>query len=91
MRSILRQYAHYNSEEVFPIREFGDYFPEVARDTDRYILAQPHLRSSLEKLRANGKRLFLATNSHEEYMELIMSQTLGPDWKTLFDLSCANC
>jgi len=35
--------------------------------------------------------MFLATNSHEEYMEVIMSHTLGPDWKSLFDLSCANC
>lgn len=91
MVSILRLYAHYNSEEVFSIREFGTFFPEVLRDTGRYIFAQPELRRSLERLKNEGKVLFLATNSHVEYMEVIMEASLGEDWKSLFDLSCANC
>ena len=44
----------------------------------------------MQKLIEKGKRLFLATNSHLEYADLIMSQTLGDDWRTLFDLSVVN-
>jgi len=32
----------------------------------------------------------LATNSHIEYADLIMTQTLGEDWRSLFDLSFVN-
>jgi len=42
-------------------------------------------------LRDNGKRLFLATNSHTEYSNLIMTATLGDDWKTFFDIICCYC
>lgn len=34
--------------------------------------------------------MFLATNSHIEYADLIMTQTLGADWRSLFDLSFVN-
>jgi hypothetical protein len=62
----------------------------VIKNPSKYIEAQPELRKSLEKLIGAGKLLFLATNSHFEYMEFIMEQSLGADWKTLFCLSCAN-
>ena len=48
------------------------------------------MRDVLRKLREQGKFLFLATNSHFEYMELIMSTTLGEDWRQFFDMVCAN-
>ena len=38
----------------------------------------------------SGKKLFLSTNSHEEYVGLIMTQTLGCDWQSLFALTCVN-
>jgi hypothetical protein len=34
--------------------------------------------------------LFVLTSSHWEYMELILSTTLGEDWRSLFDLVCAD-
>jgi len=43
------------------------------------------------KLRALGKKLFLGTNSHYEYSQLIMSVTLGEDWEDLFDVVVMNC
>lgn len=36
-------------------------------------------------------RLFLGTNSHFEYMNLIMTTTLGEGWEQLFDLHISNC
>jgi hypothetical protein len=39
MASILRLYAHYTADEVFSIREFGTFFPEVLNDTSRYIIS----------------------------------------------------
>lgn len=47
------------------------------------------MREVLANLRKSGVKLFLATNSHIEYMELIMSTTLGEDWKQFFDLMCS--
>ena len=35
--------------------------------------------------------VFLTSNFHVEYLEFLMSNTLGPDWKTHFDLILANC
>lgn len=43
------------------------------------------------KLKRAGKKLFLATNSHTEYSNLIMSTTLGDDWRSFFDIICCYC
>mmetsp|Transcript_4339 Transcript_4339/g.2862 ORF Transcript_4339/g.2862 Transcript_4339/m.2862 type:complete len:105 (-) Transcript_4339:308-622(-) len=49
------------------------------------------LKETLKKLRDAGKLIFLATNSHNDYMEVIMRQTIGDDWKDYFDLINAHC
>jgi len=33
----------------------------------------------------------LGTNSHFEYMELIMSTTLGEDWRSFFNMVFCDC
>lgn len=43
------------------------------------------------ELRSRGLKLFLGTNSHFEYMHVIMKATLGEDWEQLFDLNIAFC
>ena len=43
------------------------------------------------RLKAQGKFVFLGTNSHWEYMELIMSTTLGEDWRDFFDAVFCFC
>lgn len=48
------------------------------------------MRDVLIKLRNEGKFIFLATNAHWEYMELIMTTTLGQDWRSFFDMVIAN-
>ena len=61
------------------------------KEPSRYIHAQPQLRNVLATLRSHRKQIFMATNSHLEYLELAMGATLGPDWKNQFDLVLVNC
>ena len=86
------QYAHYNNDICHKIGEFGRFFPAVKANPKDYILPQPDLRKMIEYLREKGVKTFLATNSHVEYAELIMSTTLGEDWMSLFDfISSKSC
>ena len=70
---VYSNYVHFNDKEVKKIANYGRYFPDVVANTSKYIQYQPQLRTTLTRLREAGKRLFLATNSHTEYTELIMS------------------
>jgi len=54
------------------------------------MIPQPELVPVFKQLRKQGKFIFLATNSHWEYMELIMKTTLGEDWRSCFDMVIAN-
>ena len=45
----------------------------------------------LGKLQEKGKKLFVTTNHHVEWMELALETTLGPDWQEFFDICLANC
>jgi hypothetical protein len=36
-------------------------------------------------MRSHSKTLFLVTDSHIEYINLVMTATLGEDWKNFFD------
>ena len=87
----MRQYAHFTNEEVFPITQYGDFFPTVVANPNEYIQAQPELKETLLALKERGVRLFLGTNSHFEYMNVIMRATLGLGWEQLFDLHLGNC
>ena len=40
----------------------------------------------LLKLRAKGKKIFLATNSHMDYADMILTNSIGSDWWEMFDL-----
>lgn len=92
MRSMVyKHYVHFNEREVYPIAEYGKYFCEVVKDPKRYIQYQPELRSSLARLRQAGKKVFLGTNSHTEYANVIMTATLGDDWRSFFDVICCAC
>lgn len=88
---VYKHYVHYNEKEVFPIASFGGYFCEIIKNPKKYIQYQPELRTSLKKLRDAGKKLFLGTNSHTEYCNVIMTATLGDDWRSFFDVLCCYC
>lgn len=84
-------FVHYNERDVFPISSFGRYFKEIVDNPAKYIQYQPELRDSLTRLKKAGKKLFLGTNSHTEYSNLIMTATLGDDWRSFFDVVCCYC
>ena len=75
---------HYDALTCHPIQKFGDFFPVVYKEPEKYVLEQPELRAALEFLTHKGVKLFIATNSHAQYVDLILNQTLGPGWKSLF-------
>ncbi|CDW90182.1 UNKNOWN [Stylonychia lemnae] len=88
---IYNNYIHFSEKEVKKIGSYGRFFPTIVENPAKYIQFQPSLRKSIQKLKDNGKRLFLATNSHTEYSNLIMTATLGDDWKDFFDIVCCYC
>jgi hypothetical protein len=45
----------------------------------------------LAALRSHGKKLFLTSNKHLEFLELTMKETLGKNWQDFFDIIVANC
>ena len=47
----------------------------------------------MKALRQQGKVLFLATNAHPEYVDLVLSVTFGVNtgWKNYFNLILYNC
>ena len=82
-------YKHMNNfteNNVEPIKNYGRLYPPVCKDPKKFIQRQSKLRPLLDFLKEKGKILFLITNSHVEYLELSMNETLGGDWKRFFDL-----
>ena len=86
-----RQLEDKTESEVHSLDTWGQYFPALHRDPNRFVKPIPEFRNVLARLRSEGKQTFLATNSHYEQMEVVMSATLGPNWKNFFDFCLANC
>jgi len=65
---------------------------EIVRDPARFIVKDPHLAAALAAFRAQGKKLFLLTNSEPYYTETVMRYLLNgaieqyADWRTYFDV-----
>jgi hypothetical protein len=62
----------------------------IALNPRKYISMQPGLYRALCVLRSHGKQLFIITNAHLSYVELVMTSTIGPNWKGLFDVCLAD-
>ena len=43
------------------------------------------------ELRNKGKYLFVASNSHKEYVDLVMTASLGLHWEELFNIVICYC
>ena len=63
------------------------YFDSFRRNLYKYIYRRPEVREWLLTLREQGCRLFLVTNSHFDYTDLLLSYSFGEDWRSLFDIS----
>ena len=81
----------YWTSDVHPIANYGTFYPEIVKNPERFIQPQPELKSVLSELKSNGVLLFLATNSHTEYLDVTMSTTLGKNWRKFFDILLINC
>jgi HAD superfamily 5'-nucleotidase-like hydrolase len=70
----------------------GTILGPVMKEPDRFIIRDPQLASTLHKLRSAGKRLFVLTNSREQYTERLLGHLLDgvlpdyPSYRHYFDL-----
>ena len=75
----------------------GGFFPALKADIGSYVHARPWLRRWLGNLRSGGgqgrgPRVFLATNSHADFADLLLRHTFGDDWATaMADVLIVNC
>ncbi|KAG1380926.1 hypothetical protein G6F61_003623 [Rhizopus arrhizus] len=69
----------------------GTLHMEVMKDISKYLERSPKLVGYIEKLRKNGKKTFLLTNSSLPFISRGMSYlTSTDDWKDLFDCVIVN-
>ena len=65
----------------------GGFFPELAREPQRYILrTSDAVLGLLRECRARGQRVLLLSNSRSDFVDLVMRAAVGPAWLELFDL-----
>ena len=89
---IMRCYYHMDKDwSVLKASTYGSFFPEVFKNPNKYIERQDDLIKILTKLREQGKWLFIGTNSHFEFMELILTSTIGENWRQYFDAVFCFC
>ncbi|MGI5865739.1 MAG: HAD-IG family 5'-nucleotidase [Myxococcales bacterium] len=79
-------------EIIDEVHRDGSLKSEVRRDVPRFITRDLELGPALHKLRSGGKKLFLLTNSHWDYTDLLMRYLLDgclpeyPSWRNYFDI-----
>ncbi len=56
----------------------------VTRDLGRYVSAAGNAKDLLRAWLDAGKRLFVVTNSHRDYAEVVLDNVIGPAWRSLF-------
>jgi len=74
-QAILHNYGDWNT---------GWYFPELRKNTEQYIDKRGSVRTWLQDLRSRGRKLFLLTNSGDEYSQCLMCFAFGEDWKGIY-------
>ena len=57
----------------------------ITRNLNTYIESHTDIALTLHKLRSSGKRLFLLTNSHYDYTNIVMNHLLS-NWVSYFDI-----
>jgi HAD superfamily 5'-nucleotidase-like hydrolase len=56
----------------------------VARDLARFVTPAGNAAARLRLWAESGKQLFVVTNSHRDYAELVLDAVIGCDWRSLF-------
>jgi HAD superfamily 5'-nucleotidase-like hydrolase len=79
-------------ESIDTVHRDGTLKAEVRKDLAHYIVKDAELGPALHKLRSGGKKLFLLTNSLQDYTDAVMSFVLDgmlpeyPTWRNYFDV-----
>jgi hypothetical protein len=82
-----KTYCHYTEEVVLHVKDFGKFFPEVYKNPGKYLQRlDSGFIQLLKDLRAQGKFLFILTNSHWWMAEMILNYIFGKEWASLWDL-----
>ncbi len=64
----------------------GELKRHIERDLSRYVSPVNGALAGLQHWKANGKRLFVVTNSEQDYAARVLDHVLGAGWDALFDL-----
>jgi len=83
--AVKANYAHYNDQTYHSVKEYGKFFPETINKIADVIYKQDKMLQTLKHLKEKGKILFLASNSHYEYVNILMEHAFGAEWDKLFD------
>ncbi|XP_053487214.1 5'-nucleotidase domain-containing protein 3 [Ictalurus furcatus] len=73
-------------EAIRDVHVKGIMYREVEADIEKYICYGEQTHAVLKKLSANGKKLFLITNSPLDFVDRGMNYIVGKDWRDLFDV-----
>jgi len=85
-----RAYLNWSDTDYTPIATYSAYYRALIEDPGKYAYKQDKLKEMLRSLKAKGKVLFIASNSHYEYVTHMMEFAYGKDWLELFDFVIPN-
>ncbi|XP_028411756.1 5'-nucleotidase domain-containing protein 1-like isoform X2 [Dendronephthya gigantea] len=79
----------------FDYSSFGDnkgyFYPALKADIAKYIKpTSKKLKEWLKKLRNNGKKVFLITNSQADFSMFVLENAFGADWRSYFDVAISR-
>ncbi|KAK2838476.1 hypothetical protein Q7C36_013290 [Tachysurus vachellii] len=73
-------------EAIRDVHVKGIMYRAVEADIEKYICYAEQTHAVLKKLSANGKKMFLITNSPLDFVDRGMNFIVGKDWRDLFDV-----
>ena len=76
---------------MLDLGDIGSFYKHIIKAPEKFVKHQPELLQSLIALRKARKFLFIVTNHHLPFTDLVMKQTLGDDWKDYFNLILCDC
>jgi FMN phosphatase YigB (HAD superfamily) len=79
-------YNHIKESKCLPIKEVPYFYPEMVSNPDKYIYDRAGLAKTLTSLKSRGFFLFIVTNAHYEFANLVLRCSLGEKWSDYFDL-----
>ncbi|KAF7231973.1 hypothetical protein EG68_08650 [Paragonimus skrjabini miyazakii] len=78
------------SSAVARVHKSGLLGLNIMANPEKYIRRDPDLPIFLRKLAANGRKLFLISNSSAAFIDRGLRFLIGSDWKDLFDVTISG-